>query len=575
MKRNWKKNVTTILISTLLMTSAISYPLFGGRTSILHAAAAQYQLTDTIKAEVKSILNERVSEGARIGAVIRLFNQGSQLIRVPDYEVRIKTDNGVEYTLRPSAANTTAIQPQEKVELSYMITVDRSDSFSLTELSWISLDEFSYPQIEKKVLSVPVSSNEWRGDTAVFTDPSVLKKWGEPFTIPVLSSALEYTPVNLINQNTPKGPAAIVVFLVENKGKLKEIIPDFRIDGKSDAKVYTGNRIEQDKIALEPGEKRNIHFAVMTENSVDLRSLNVLTPESFAMSNETNINYNVGRLNIQLPGDGNGGISYMDQLEPYAVGSPIKFDPLNKLIQQDVDISLVELHMHEGEGDGYKTAIAKFKLNNRGASPLPVPNFQAELMSADGYSYAGSRQTIAAQTLIPNLSYIISYSFNVPSTETGERLGMKVMDSQTAAPYNIPIAAFRTNIQKEDNESLLTFYPFNVKLKEWTLGAQLLAGSLTYSYKLILDLEIERQDNIVIDQNFSKLKVELVDTLGRILGSESSSFTGENRLVSGRQIINFTNLRSEQFEYPLTIHVYETIETPFGEAKRLVKTLQQ
>ncbi|MFD0682143.1 MULTISPECIES: hypothetical protein [unclassified Paenibacillus] len=574
MKNNFKKYMALLIISILLLAAAAPFTAIAQGESSKSITPLMYKLTDDIKVDVKSILNERVSVGTRVGAVVRLYNYGSKVVRVPEYEVRVKTDNGVEYILRPSAANAVAIQPKEKVELSYMITVERSDVFSLSELSWVDLDEFEYPQIEKLMLSIPVSVNEWRGASSVFTDPEVIKKWEEPFTVDILSSSLVFTPVNLIKQNTTQGPVSLVVLLAENKGKMKETVPDFSLDGKTDSKVYKGKRIDVEPLALEPGEKKNIHFAIPTENKIDLKSLNVLTPEEFVGSNQTKINYTIGRLNIQLPNNGIA-LGWIDQLEAYDTNMPIRFDPLNSLIQPEVSVSLVELHMHQSEGDGYKTVIAKFKLNNSGESPLPVPNFQAELMSADGFSYVGSRQNAAAQTLIPNLSYIISYSFNVPNSEKGDRLGMRIMDGQKAAPFNIPIASFRTKIQNNDSDSKLVFYPFNVNLKDWTIGSQIIPGNLTYSYKLRLELEVERQDNIVVDQNFSKMKIELVDSLDRILSSESLPFTSTGRLVSGWQTVNFNSLRTEQFEFPLTARIYETIETPFGEAKRLVKTLKQ
>ncbi|TDG00306.1 hypothetical protein [Paenibacillus piri] len=576
MKRSWIRNFTKVAIGAALLLS-VKAPLIASAEDVpaILKAADVYQLSTTIKAQVKSVLNEKAADGTRIGAVVRLFNSGTTVTRVPDYEVRMKTEGGVEYTLRPSTVNAAAIQPRETVELSYMIVVDRADDFSLRELSWADVDEFEYPRKESIVLTIPVSSLEWKGAQAS-ADMTAARKWGEPFKIPVLSSALEYTPVNVIRQNTQQGLVNIVVLLVENKGSMKETLPGFTISGKTDKKMYSGSRLGQDSVSLDPGEKQLVYYAIPTENNVDLTSLTVMTPELFAESIQTNINYTVGRISIQLPANINlSGV--MEQPEPYQTGKPIKFDPYNKLIRPEVNVSLVELHMHKAEGDGYKTVIAKYKLENRSENPLPVPGFTAELTGSDGHNYLGTRQSTAVQTLVPNLSYVISYSFNVPDSESGDRMIMKMMDSQSVAPYNVPIAVFQTSVQKEVDDQALPFYPFTVKLLDWSLGSSLLPSSsgLTYAYKLRLNLDIARLDNVVIDQNFSKMKVEIIDSQGRVLGAESTSFTGVSRLTSGWQTINFNSLRTEQFEYPLTVCLYESIDTPFGEAKRLVKTLKQ
>src|SRR5690606_15755162 len=98
---------------------------------------------------------------------------------------------------------------------------------------------------------------------------------------------------------------------------------------------------------------------------------------------------------------------------------------------------------------------------------------------------------------------------------------------------------------------------------------------ISYSYKLILDLDIERVEDVVVDSGFSKLKIEIVDSFNKMLGSETIAFTGVDRLISGKQTILFNNIRTEQHQYPLTIHIYEVIDTPSGEASRLIETLQQ
>jgi hypothetical protein len=562
MKKKWKKSLIMIIFAASLLIPSVSFQANADEMHSISLAKDEYRLTSSIIAKVRSVLNEQTTKGTRVGAVVRLYNDGARVIRVPDYEVRVKTKEGIEYTLRPSIVNAKAILPKVTVDLSYMIVVARDDAFSLSSLSWVEVDEYVYPKLEKTILSTPISSIEWKGEDSVLSDPAANRSWGEAFIIPALSTSIEYKPVSLIEQNTPQGP------------EMKRPLPDFRIDGKSDKKVYNGKRLELETLVLDPFEQRYLHYAIPAGNTTKLKSLTILSTEDFALDDQTNINYSIGRLNITLPADSNA-LHFMNPLLPYEWNKPIQFDPLYKLIQPEVDVSMVALHMHESAGGGFKTAVAKFKLLNSSDHPMTVPHFQAQLMSTGGYQFTGTRQSTVLETLIPNISYVIYYSFILPSTESGEQLVMEILDGETFAPYNIPIAAFRTQAQLEQADTTLAFYPFNVKLTSWSVGMNSSSsqgnGNLPYSYNLRLDLDINPQDDVVVDSNFSKMKVELVDALGKTIGVKVLSFNGENRLVSGMQSIN---INSERFGSSFSLRIYETVDTPFGEVDRLIRTVK-
>ncbi|MNI03869.1 hypothetical protein D3C73_567800 [compost metagenome] len=572
MKMKWKQSLVMCTVVASLLIPSASLHVIAGESSVVKSSTDNNYLTSSIKEEVKSILNEQTPNGTRVGAVVRLYNEGAGVIRVPEYEVRVRTEEGVEYILRPSVANMTRIQPKETVELSYMIVVDRYDVFSLKELSWVEVDEFVYPKLEKRIKSIPISAIEWKGENSVLSNPGGTKQWGEAFTIPVLSTSLEYKPISIREQSTSEGPMSIIGLLAVNKSDVNKTIPDFRIDGKSDKKMFKGKRLEQEVLTLEPNEQRYIHYAIPAGS--ELNRLTILTPESFAADASTNINYAVGRLNVSLPGDETTALSYMNQLPAYVWSKPIQFDSLSKLIQPEVDISMEALHINESAGGGYKAAVAKFKLQNRSDQPIPVPKFQAGLMSVSGKKYLGVRQNTQVETLIPNISYVIYYSFILPSTETGARLAMEILDGQLVAPYNIPIAAFQTQVQptKLNDNKLLDFYPYKANLSDWKVGRSYNpASSQPYSIKLNLDWSIEIEDELVVDQNFSRLKIETTDANGKVMGSKFLSLTGENRLTSGVQTLSFD---STQLETTLILQIYESIDTPFGEVKRLLQTLR-
>ncbi|GAA3411715.1 hypothetical protein ACFFNY_30535 [Paenibacillus hodogayensis] len=576
MNRTWKKSLTVAVLSvSLIMTASPAAILAAGpETALSTGIAGPYRLTALISADVKSVTSERIKDTTRIGAVVRLYNEAGKITRVPDYELRVKTAAGVEYTLQPSAANAKSIQPKEKIDLSYMLTLD-GDATALTDLSWVDVDEYVYPKKETAVLTVPVANIVWGGSDSALTGAEI-KQWGEPFKLSVQSEALQYAPVTLVNEKTPQGPVTVITFIAENTGDRTETVPDFRVDGKSDTRSYPGQRAEKD-VQLKPGEKKYIHYGILTENNAVLNSLNILTPESFVQLGANNTptvdSYTVGRLNIALPKKDTIDIG---SLPPYKLRDRIVFDPLNKLIDKETSISLVDLSMNESESSGYNTIIAKFLVNNTGERPVPLPAFQTELTNAEGYRYTGTRQNTAVQQLAPKLSYIINYSFAVPSTEKGDNLLMKLQDNQTVAPYNIPIGGFKTAVveQKSEDENTLSFYPYNVKLNLWAMNIQGTATG-TFSYKLKLDVDITTVDDVVADPSSANMKIELHDTMGRMIASETLPFTGMNKLISGSQYVVFQNLRTDQMEWPLTLKIYESIQTPTGEAKRLVKTLKQ
>ncbi|MEB3100761.1 hypothetical protein [Ferviditalea candida] len=562
-KSRAKSIFSSIMIATMLIVSVPFNAKAEQAAAVLEPV--NYRLTDTLTVQVKSILNEAGYNGTRIGAVVELYNNGTRSIRTPDYALEMRTASGAEYVLQPSSANAGFIQPKEQVELSYMLTVKRKDDISLSTLSWVKFNKSVYPKQAIPVLTLPIASLQ---------SPKVTKMWGEPFTIPVLSSALEFTPAYLFVQNTSEGPATMVVLQVQNKSSKKQWLPDFTIDGKSNQTTYKGQRTEQGPIMLEPGEKKYIHYAIRTDDAVTLWSLSVRTPESFAADSQTSINYTVARINIQIPVDPRI-LDITNRPIPYGWNKPIRFNALNRLVPSMVNVSLEGLNLYQG--DGFKVVVASFKLQNQSGQPVAVPDFQAELKSGhDDSSYIGIRQSFEEKILIPHINYAVEYYFIVPDQETGDELTMKLLDGKTASPFYIPIAAFQTQVGDQTDDGSLSFYPFNVNINS--------GGILTYYNssqgpdqmpwinKLILNLDIRHRDVVVPNQGLSKMEVELTDKTGGIIGSQSFSFTGTDRLSSGSRTIIMKSDASPASSF--VVHIYETIDTMFGEAKRLVKTMQ-
>ncbi|CAN7714487.1 hypothetical protein LJR153_005910 [Paenibacillus sp. LjRoot153] len=571
MKIHWKKTTIMFILAVSLVIPSASFHVAADEKYSQSFTLSRYQLTESLQVDVKSVLNEPTTEGTKIGAVVRYYNAGERLVGVPEYEVRVKTNEGLEYIMRPSQANARNIQPKETIELSYLNVVDRYDEFALNELSWSDVDEFVYPKVEKKIISLPITDLEWKGEKANLSDPAQIKQWQDTFTIPMLTDKIQYQPVSLNEQNTPDGIKTVVGFLATNIGDKPISVPDFRINGKSGNKVYIGERLEQDDLILDPGEKNYVHYAIPVKSRAELKNLTVLTPEDFVADDKTHISYTIGRLMINLVGATNS-TRLLNPVGSYELNKPIQFDPISQLIRSDIEVSMVDLNMSESAGGGFKSVVAKFKLLNKSGDSVPVPSFQTVLTIANGKKFSGTRQDTKVDLLIPNISYVIYYTYIVPNSETGERLTMEILDGKKVEPYNFTIAAFRTKVM-DTTDSTLAFYPFQVKLNDTSLQRSFnLGNGPNYSYKLGVDFDIKLQDEIVVDQSFSKLRLEVADGSNRIMTSKVFSFVGEKKLVSGTEILTFD---ADTLEATLNLRLYEVIDTPFGEVRRLVQTLKR
>jgi hypothetical protein len=264
-------------------------------------------------------------------------------------------------------------------------------------------------------------------------------------------------------------------------------------------------------------------------------------------------------------GDGKDMTPYTDA-QDYTLGTPLAVEN-NNLIDSTTDVSLMELHWLENSDFGYKTVVGKYKITNKGTSSIDLPDFQSDLINEAGDTYKGSRQTTVASTVLPNTSYVISYSYIVPASETGDQLAMSLYDAN-----RIGMGSYKVKLQSEAETGPISFYPFQVDVKDFSLTA--LYGNSSYTYKLQLFWDITRQDQVIVDSTFSQMAFDLVDSVGNVLDTETFAFTGDSKLTSGKQIVTFSSAKVDQLETGVSIRMYEVITTPNGLAKRLVKTFK-
>lgn len=578
--RYWKIGAAAMMLSVcVLQGGAYASDTSMPATSSVYDAAAStpqsnYGLTQEIRAAIKSISVESTSKGLQLSAVVRLYNGGTNKNRVPEHELHLRTADGLEYALTPSATNKKSLVPKEVSELVYMAIVDGNDQPVIDQLSFDNVDVYSYPKKITNLLTIPVTSEVWYQGGGYSSQQESALAWGQAFKLPGVNSDIVYTPVSISEQSTASGPVKVVTLLAENQNYGRENIPKFRVDASTETKRYEGITAETNATALERGEKQYLHFTIPVEAGTSVTNLLMMTVDSFVGGDgQTPTVLSSGKLAMNIP-----SVKQVDSLPAvtYTIGSPIAFDPLTKVIDSNTEISMVELHLHENMDSGFKTAIAKFKFKNNSDLPILTPSFQTQLTGENGVTYSGTRQTSVTETLDPGLSYVVSYSFNLPQSEKGEHLTMKLLDAKAAAPYVTSIASLQTETQIDEAGKSFSLYPFDITLNDYSVSYTTKTGAgIVYTYKINLDLDIKQTENVVVDSNFSMLRFEVVDPQGRVVGTTDVPFTGEKKLISGKQKIDSDDISSDQFATPITVNMYEVIKTPTGEAKRLLNSFKQ
>lgn len=253
--------------------------------------------------------------------------------------------------------------------------------------------------------------------------------------------------------------------------------------------------------------------------------------------------------------------------QPYEIGKKLSLTS-SSTAASGVDVSLMELHEHVNDEFGYKTAIAKFKMTNTGTTAVDLPVLPNSLIDAQGKTYTGTRQSTVAQQIMPGTSYVVSYSYLLPSSSKADKFALQVNEDKSS----VSRGSFQVAFQQETDGDKLSFYPFEVDVKDHYVSWQYSGGNYTYS--LSIDVDINHQDEVVVDQNFSQIEFDLVDGNGRIIGSKAMPFTGTGKIISGTQKITISNLTSDAIDSSAHILVYETVSTPNGTVKRLVKDLK-
>lgn len=556
--------------------------LAGLSISPAHAASsssnAQYKwfaLTDALKIKIDGVLNEKVLDGTRIGVVVDMKNTSEQITRVPLDALQVKTSTGETYTLNGSLNNPLTVEANEQVKLSYMLSLSRTSTFSLSTLNWVKQNKNVYPMQEKTVLSIPVASFEWRGSKNITHEGGSLPDigWGNPFVIPGEPSSLVFQSVKMMSPTELQHPVTLIILQVKNNSGSEQSIHGFQIDGISAGRVYLGKNISQTPPIIEPGEIQYLYYTVSAKRPVQWDKLLISTPETFMKSDQAEINYQIGRYTLETKSDQSGTKSVTP------VGKAIAFAPWNQLIPSGVGIAFDGMKLYQSaDTDGYHIAVAKFVVTNNSNLPVSVPDFQAVIRSASGKLYRGSRQGAGTQMINPDFRTMVNCSFILPKNEAAGPMTMTLMDGQSLPSVQIPIATLTTNLdgfKSTTSDSTLIYSPYDVKISQWKVKASTIEKSATSrSATLTLNADIHAPTNMLVDAGYTAMEIETVNDKQQVLGTEPISFSGANRLMEGSNDIVFDNLPLDASYGMLHFKMYEVVNTPEGTAKRYLTTLQ-
>ncbi|CAG7642498.1 hypothetical protein PAESOLCIP111_04347 [Paenibacillus solanacearum] len=485
-------------------------------------------------------------------------NIGTSSYKLPtSLQYILKDTNRLIYLATPVSGGDATLLPREQTTITLAAAIPADKHANELKLHFSKKNAAD---------TIDYGSVALRGSTVLQTSGT---------SVPVQAAATSGLELRFIQASavkTPEGSKLTARAELSNTGTALETVPgltsQFQFAGSGIAAAAVDGGVHPAFLA--PGETTVYRFSailpdVWGENRVELSVFNKKTAGSSTVSVPAAL-FELKREQVTAGEPLPEGI-------PYLIGDPVKIEP-NNLLDERIGLSLMSLYTHTNEDSGYQTAIAKWKVTNRGDTALTLPPFQTELIGSTGKVYAGTRQNSAPASLLSNTSYVVSYSYMIPLTETGDSFVMHAVDDKTSPSNRLTIAAVRVQPQKESQTNVVSLYPYRIEFKEhhylWTYDK----SDNVFGFKMRLLLNIAKQEQVVVDSGFSKLQLELTDASNRILGTQTVPFVGVNKLVSGMQTINFSNLKTDQVDSRMTVKVYEVIDTPSGQAKRLIQELK-
>ncbi|GGA10298.1 hypothetical protein GCM10008018_64670 [Paenibacillus marchantiophytorum] len=519
----------------------------------------------------------RVSENGKwvMYTQVSAKNLGSSSVKLPaGLQVRLVDANGLKYTSTVAEGAGTSFLPSESDTITLKTPISKQLS-----ASGLSLEFYFLNQTEDVSLGT-MNLNASLQTTALNTKQTYSgQQDGEQVTVKANSSTYS---------KQSDGVHVQTVVTLSNDGEASAAVPSFFASyqfGDSGTSISATDNSARNAY-LAPKETTTYYFNAILPAGVDPNAAQLVLWEKTATSTSSSSAASSGAANgsgtsssatsgqmpvavFQLQGATEAQSGFTTAAS-YTLGSKLTLSN-SSVINKNLDVSLVELHAHQNDDLGYKTAIAKYKITNNGTSTIALPELQNELIDSSGNAYTGTRQTSVTTQVTPGSSYVVSYSYLLPNKKEteNETFALNIFDDKSVSQGKVSVGTYKVALQEEADSDILALYPFTIKVNSDSISW--LYNNGTYSYQLNLDLDVTHEDQVIVDANFSKVEFDMVDSLGRVVGTQSASLLGSGKLVSGKQKVVVSGLKDEQVDSGVKVYMYEVIETPNGTAKRLIK----
>ncbi|MEW9105917.1 hypothetical protein [Paenibacillus sp.] len=543
-----------------------------------------------VKIELTDVINSVTDKGKQVATTMKVKNESGKRLRMPDYELYVQMDNKKEYAMIASESNVRVLSQGEVAELRWMsnVVADADDTATPVRFIWKEVNREVYPKKETIVTVMDVQQPAWENDYSPITDPSMIKEWGQPFQLQSLSksSMLTYTPISIMKSSGKPAQAAerfkekletvhVVTFRVVNRNNIRENVPDIKLTAWSNNDLYQSKKLGKAPESLMPGESATLRYAVETGPNTVLTGLKLLTSESFLPPGSTDptkaATYQVGRLFITIPNQGTSKVVPTD----YRLRDQLSFSDASELFPVGLNVSMEEETLLENKEAGFKALLLRFKFENKSSSSVTIPSYEFEVEDKNGSRFGGERlgTKVDKKSLLPNAAVVESHMFVLPDVGKEPEFLLHVIDNREEKDYPFIVDTFRFKTSYDTTGDLLfDMYPFQLKINDWE-GKWLRGGSETSgstAYALRLKLNIIRAKQVMTDPSLSKIKLELTDHSGRMLGSKLFSLVEEPLLREGEQNIIFENIDMIGVKYPVMVSFYEMLDTPYGPVKRFL-----
>ncbi|MEI7024378.1 hypothetical protein [Paenibacillus sp. y28] len=554
----WDYNLPTFMksIGSLSAGGATTAAQAGKSQAVLNLNKIDSTLAESAYVTIEPVRSYMVFSGTQwyLYTDISATNLSSTTATLPSgYQYVIKDSRGLSYSTTAVSGQDQALLPNQPKTITLKTAVSKNfsvDSFKLE----MQLTSDTTNVLGTLDLSGTASLTA-PGDTAAYAaDPS---------------NGLEIKVNDTTTKPTTDGQYVQAMVMIKNSKTEGVRLPSLNALYLVDGVVVSADDDDTHPSYLGAGENETYRLSATLPSGTDLSKVQLtLTEAKAAVSSSSTSGVEVPVFAGHLYQAASEPVS-IDSLPLYSLNTPLSLKSYSMETYQDLEMKLAEFSLGENDDFGYGTYIAKFVLKDTDKEALALPGMEIELVNADGVVYYGTKQTSTLTTLTPNLGYLLSYSFAVPTTETSGKLALRVKDEKSQlvlAEVQLP------PVQAPNFTDTISIYPFDIKIQDHDLS---FTYSSTYTYNLELTTLIERAENVVVDSNFSTIRFEMVDSLGRVLGSQDIALTGTSKLLTGKQTISLSNIKLSQAETNLTLKMYEVIETPSGEAKRYIGSFKE